>query len=381
MSDYYEVKINLGTDWHGKTIRKSFYSKKSKADARRKAEKYRAQYEFNLLCGGDEARKRVFFRDWAIQCLESSKKPFVKGNTYHNTYLQPVQDRLIPYFGDAPLDKILPIHVQEYVNKMKSQYKPETIKKDFTVFAFIMQNAVENGLCRQNPAGKSIRLPKVERADKQALTQEQYDVVYEMAKREPNGLSIMLMMETGVSRSELLGVTWRDLDLENGILHINQGLVSYVDADRGWVTESDGLKNAYRRRAIPIVEPELLKRLREKPRRIKLKRKTPYGEDFYVDTEQVFHSPEGFPYQPNNWNNRVFLPFMRKVLEAHPEYPELSAHELRHTRATLWIAQGVSPMMAARLLGHSDTKMLMKIYDHTDVETLRRVLTDTRKNA
>ena len=158
-------------------------------------------------------------------------------------------------------------------------------------------------------------------------------------------------------------------------------LVSYVDADRGWVTESDGLKNAYRRRAIPIVEPELLKRLREKPRRIKLKRKTPYGEDFYVDTEQVFHSPEGFPYQPNNWNNRVFLPFMRKVLEAHPEYPELSAHELRHTRATLWIAQGVSPMMAARLLGHSDTKMLMKIYDHTDVETLRRVLTDTRKNA
>lgn len=63
------------------------------------------------------------------------------------------------------------------------------------------------------------------------------------------------------------------------------------------------------------------------------------------------------------------------------DYPELSAHELRHTRATLWIAQGVSPMMAARLLGHSDTKMLMKIYDHTDVDTLRRVLTDTRKNA
>ena len=56
MKDYYEVKINLGTDWTGKTIRKSFYSKKSKADARRKAEKYRAQYEFNLLCGGDEAR-------------------------------------------------------------------------------------------------------------------------------------------------------------------------------------------------------------------------------------------------------------------------------------------------------------------------------------
>ena len=38
-------------------------------------------------------------------------------------------------------------------------------------------------------------------------------------------------------------------------------------------------------------------------------------------------------------------------------------------------------MMAARLLGHSDTKMLMRIYNHTDVDTLRRVLTVTRKKA
>ena len=75
MGDYYEVKINLGTDWKGNKIRKSFYSKKSKADARRKAEKYRAQYEFNLLCGGDEARRRVFFRDWAIHAWSPPRSP------------------------------------------------------------------------------------------------------------------------------------------------------------------------------------------------------------------------------------------------------------------------------------------------------------------
>lgn len=52
----------------------------------------------------------------------------------------------------------------------------------------------------------------------------------------------------------------------------------------------------------------------------------------------------------------------------------LSAHELRHTRASLWIAGGMEPYKAARLLGHTDLKMLLKKYDHTDVEVLRRVL-------
>ena len=56
----------------------------------------------------------------------------------------------------------------------------------------------------------------------------------------------------------------------------------------------------------------------------------------------------------------------------------VTAHILRHTRATLWIAQGVDPYMVARLLGHSDLKMLTKIYDHTSTETLRKVLLETK---
>lgn len=371
----YEYKITLGKDWQGNLIRKSFYSTKSKADAKRKAEKYRANYELSLLCGGEDIHKQVLFKDWAIQALEQHKQPYVKGNTYVSTYLQPVQDHLIPIFGYLPLDRILPIQVQDYVNKASKKYKPETIKKDVTVLGFIMQHAVDNGLCKINPVTKSIRLPKIERADKTAYTQEQYDLAYAFAQNYPNGLSIMLLLETGISRSELLGLTWENFDPKAGVIHIRQGLVSYLDADKRHVTVSDGLKNSYRRRSIPIVDPELLKRLREAPRTVSYKTN---GEIVTVETTHIIHSPEGKPYQPNNWNNRVFLPFMKALQKAHPEVPKLSAHEFRHTRATLWITQGVSPMMVARLLGHSDTKMLMKIYDHTDVDTLRKALEHTQ---
>ena len=70
---------------------------------------------------------------------------------------------------------------------------------------------------------------------------------------------------------------------------------------------------------------------------------------------------------------------MRALHKAHPEVPELFPHELRNTRATLWIAQGMDPYMAAWLLGHSDLKMLTKIYDHTSTETLRKALLNAQK--
>ena len=333
-----------------------------------------------LLCGGEPVRSKVLFRDWAPKCLELYKKPYVKGSTYNGTYLTPVQKHLIPCFGKMAVDEIKPIQIQEYVNQQARKYAPETVKKDFTILSFILQHAVENGLCSINPALKSIRISRVERADKTAYTQEEYEKAYEFAKTHPNGLPIMLMLETGISRSELLGLRWEDIDTENRVLHIRQGLVAYQDLDeRTWVMEASGLKNAYRRRDVPLVDDTLVARLKAMSRKIWVKRR---GEpcQTMVEPEFVFHSPEGLPYQPNNWSNRVFFPFMRDLIQTYPELPSLTPHELRHTRATLWIAQGISPLMVARLLGHCDVKMLAKVYDHTTVDTLREAITSTKKN-
>ena len=373
----YEYKITLGKDINGNLLRKSFYSTKSRGDAKRKAEKFKAKYELELLCGGEETHPRVLFSTWAPKCLELYKKPFVKANTYSGTYYAPVQRHLIPYFGRMALNAIMPLHVQQYINEASKKYSPETVKKDFTVLAYIMQTAVDNGLCKSNPASRSIRLPKYETVTtKRSYTQEEYDTVYNFAKKHVNGLSIMLMMETGITRSELLGLRWEDLDTEHGVLTINQGLVAYKSLDdQEWVLESNGLKNKYRQRAIPLVDQDLLTRLSEKPRTIRIASRCSPDKGKLVTTEYIFHSPEGLPYQPHNWGHRVFDAFMRDLIEAHPDIPKLTPHELRHTRATLWLAQGVSPHMAAKLLGHCGTQMLARVYDHTTVDTLRKAIT------
>ena len=224
----------------------------------------------------------------------------------------------------------------------------ERPKSDFST-------AVDNQLCSRSPMTKSIKLPRDEtRVEKRAFTQEQYNMAYQFAKEWEDGLSIMVMLETGVSRSELLGLRWSDLDEENQCIQIREGLVVYhsVEQDKQ-VMEKSGLKNKFRRRSIPITDDDLWERLLQAPRTVTMGKRT-------ILTEEIFHSPEGKPYQPNNWENRVFRRFMRELRTIHPEIPALSPHELRHTRATLWIAQGMDPYMAARLLGHSDLKMLTK---------------------
>lgn len=371
----YEYKVNLGKDVHGKPHRKSFYSTKSLADAKKKGEAYRLKYEMELCVTGSSCTKSVKFSVWAPSCLEMYKKPYVKANTYSGTYLAPLEKHLIPYFGHMSMDEIRPIHIQTYINEAAKTYSPETIKKDYNVLNLVFNTAVDNQLCAKSPVTRTIKLPKYEtRSIKHAYTQAQYETAYQFAKEWEDGLSIMLLLETGISRSELLGLRWEDLDEAGGCIHINQGLVTYYSADENkLVMESNGLKNKFRQRTIPITNEELWKRLCQAPRTVTMGKRT-------VLTEQIFHSPEGKAYQPNNWENRVYRRFMRALHKAHPEVPELSPHELRHTRATLWIAQGMDPYMAARLLGHSDLKMLTKIYDHTSTETLRKALLNVQKD-
>lgn len=49
----------------------------------------------------------------------------------------------------------------------------------------------------------------------------------------------MILPETGIFRSELLGLHWEDLEFDKALLHINQGLVSYHSEDQGkWVSRA-----------------------------------------------------------------------------------------------------------------------------------------------
>lgn len=371
----YEVKITLGKTLQGKLIRKSFYSNVSKEDAIKKAEQYKIEMAVAERTGEAFCSQSMAFDKWARQWLKTYKLGKVKGNTYIGSYQEPVELHLIPYFGCALLTDIRPQDVQAFFNQKSNTSALESIKKMRACLSAIFDTAIENDLCRKNPVTRNIKIfSKIKPKEKRAYTQEQYSLVLEYAK-EVHALDIWMLLETGISRSELLGIKWEDFDEKENVIYIEQGTVQYTDPETDkWVLSSEGLKNEYRRRPIPI-SPELAQQLREKPHIIMAGGNKKRGIPPHpVKTTHIFHSPTGCVYSPTNWDKRTYKVFMDKFLTKHPDMPALTPHELRHTRATIWEEQGIDLFVNAKLLGHADLRMLAKRYAHSNVGSLKRAL-------
>lgn len=372
----YEVKVTTGKTLTGKLIRKSFYSSISKADAKAQAEQYLIESKAADLAGEVFVREGVNFQTWAEKWLSTYKRGKVKDNTYEGTYRNPTENHLIPYFGNALLTDIRPIDVQAFFDQKGKKYSLESMRKMRACLRTIFETAVENDLCRKNPVTRNLVLKSaVPTAEKRTYTQEQYDVVHAFAETHPFGLPILVLLETGMSRSELLGLRWEDFDEKEGLLHIHEGLVDQKDTATGkWATVSDGLKNSYRERVVPIGR-ELVRRIALSPKVVSVGGNVKHGiPPTPKITAFIFHSPQGGPYSPKNWVNRVYKPFMAALVATHPDVPALNPHELRHTRATLWKDQKVDLFSIAKLLGHSDLEMLVKRYAHNNVDALKEAL-------
>jgi integrase len=78
----------------------------------------------------------------------------------------------------------------------------------------------------------------------------------------------------------------------------------------------------------------------------------------YEESDHVFTKLSGGPYHPQ---------YLSRLLSRTTEdlgLPRLSAHGLRHTCATLMLANGVPPKVAAERLGHSDPTLFLNLYSH-----------------
>jgi integrase len=78
----------------------------------------------------------------------------------------------------------------------------------------------------------------------------------------------------------------------------------------------------------------------------------------YHDSDYVFTRPTGGPYHPAN------LSKLLGRMTAEVGLPRLTAHGLRHTCATLMLANGVPPKVAAERLGHADPMLFTNLYSH-----------------
>jgi integrase len=147
---------------------------------------------------------------------------------------------------------------------------------------------------------------------------------------------LWLAANTGMRRSELLGLRWEDIDLAGGHLSISRTLVSVAYE----LHESRG-KTSHAKRRVDL-DPQTVQILAAWHERLEAELGRRFDEDDYV-----FCSPSGAPTHPDRFS-QVF-----NKLVARAGVPRRRLHDLRHTHATLLLKAGIPVKVVSERLGHA----------------------------
>lgn len=344
----FEAKVTIGKDMHGKPIRKSFYSTISKEDAKRKGEEYRIQREVETRTGGFLSDEKMTFGRWAEKWLTVYKKPNVAPRTYYSSYMLPVKNHLVPYFGAAELTSIRNADIQAYVSA-HSHMSESHLKKVVLILKQIFDAAIENDLCYKNPARK-IKINSTYQQDaRRVYTPAQIETVCKNTKMK----EIIVMLNLGLRRGEVIGLMWSDIDLENCTLSVNRAIADVPSAGKQTVEIVPPKKSSYR--TLPI-SGDLRDMFASIPKK-----------GLYV-----FPNRNGAIYHPSAWNQKYTREMRRLSRECG--VPAFRSHELRHTAGTNMARRGVDVFTIQKMLGHKDIKMTTNLYVHDEVERLRNAL-------
>lgn len=146
----------------------------------------------------------------------------------------------------------------------------------------------------------------------------------------------------GLTRSEVLGLRWSDVDLEAGMVHISQGRVALDHADH-----VDDPKSASRRRSVPVEvmwggTMTALRSLRARQAAERLR-----AGSAYVDSGLVIVEALGQPVRPEWYSDRF------RAVAKDGGLPAITLHSVRHSLAFWLHSIGITPADAAGLLGHT----------------------------
>ena len=336
-----KIAVTIGFKADNTPIKKAFYGR-STAQAKSRAERWLESH------GTPEKQADILtLGGWAARWLNVYKKPDVTPTAYTIT----VRRHILPALGSCVMMDLTPMDIKAFYNSV-SHLSKSVCSKIKMCLNGILETAVENGLCEHNPAHKvkieSTATPRV----KEVFSNAEIEIASAwFLQTMPE---VVLALETGVRRGELLGFFKSDFDTRRHVYSVART----VRKPRGQAPETAAPKSlSYRTNPLTDRALQAVELLRQR----------------YPDSPYLIPGPDGGLMRPDTWSRRLKTE-MDRMAQRHKDMPRLTAHELRHTHGTYLRRHGVDIYSIAKILGHKDVEVTARIYVHNELNELRKAL-------
>lgn len=385
----WRVVVSFGRDpVTGKHQRVTRIVTGTKHDAMEVRDRLMAERRQGLSSEGVRTTVGEFANSWLARRME--RKDVTRTREAREVHM--VSD-IVRYIGDIPLRDLNPLDIENFYARMyadriaeKGKFSKSTMGMYHRLLKQILKQAVNYDLILRNPADK-VKAPKGEEVERRSLTLEEFRSLYEyldlheqlayeqrieIERRQDkrgdvtrhsylrglsvvgNMIAVRIAMVTGMRRGEVLGLTWGNVNLEDGFIRVAETVTVYG--------ERKGPKSRAGRRTITIDEATIghLKTWKDF-QRTELARISA----IQTDLTPVCCNDRGEDMNPSNFS-RWWRGYVTQAgLEG------LKFHELRHTQATQLIASGVDLKTVQHRLGHASATLTMNQYAHALAENDR----------
>jgi len=352
------AQLDLG--WEGGKRRRKYVYGATAAEVQEQLLKARADIAAGLPIVVERQTVAQYLADW----LENSVKPSVRPLT-HEQYCQHVKLYLAPLLGHHRLAKLAPQHVRAFLKrKLEDGLSPRTVQLSLVILRRALGQAVKDGLIGRN-VGKLVDGPRVSRFESQTLSPEQARAFLETAAGERLEALYSVALAVGLRSGEALGLRWLDLDFDRRRLSINR-ILERISRGNGSRLQLVEPKTSRSRRTVNL--PDFATRALKAHRVRQLQERLAAGTR-WQEHGLVFPTAIGTPLE----HRGLHVNFKRILAKAG--LPDIRIHDLRHSAASLMLAQGIPLRSIQDILGHSSITMTANLYAHVG-EQLRREAAD-----
>ena len=316
---------------------------------RREADLARADVLNKLKHGTYVEHTSITLEQWITGTWFALIQPQLKPSTFHS-YKRNMEIHLLPRLGHVRLINLTPYLLTSTYAEILATGRQRgegsglsltTVKYIHTTLHRALVDAVTSGLLENNPASRaniprySGQLPREQRC----WSAEELSRFLELTRSHPLSMAWRIAAMTGMRRGEVLGLRWKDLDIERRQLTVARTLIAV-----GNQTLESTPKNG-RTRVVDLDEGTFALLEHHRPK------------NTHPDSRIVLN-PSGESPPPDGLS-RAF----RNAI-ASTDLQPIRFHDLRHTHATLSLAAGVPIRVVADRLGHSSPAFTLRRYAH-----------------